>query len=183
MMDNAKHVATYIRVGNYDQLNDPIGEILKRAKEGEIKSLVVGTLERLCEDPVRRQALINELTSYGVEIITAFEEENTSRRCALYNRYSVNAPERLATAREKLISYCENELHITDYVLFEEVGSVLEKRERFDEMMDLINKGEFTDILVCHIDRLYKPGYDPVKFGEIISVLSEKVNIHMLEEQ
>lgn len=180
-MDNAKRVATYIRVGNYDQLNDPIGEIFKRAKEGEIKTLVIGTLERLCEDPVRRKALIDELTGYGVEIITAFEEEKASRRCALYNRYSVDDPERLATAREKLISYCENELHITDYVLFEEIGSVLEKREQFDNMMDLISKGEFTDILVCHIDRLYKPSYDPIKLGEIILAISEKAKIHVLE--
>lgn len=180
-MDNTKRAATYVRVGNYDQISDPIGEILKRAKEGEIKTLFVGTLERLCEDPVRRQALIDELTGYGVDIITAFEEEKVSKRCAIYNRYSVENPNKLAEARERLISYCENELHITDYVLFEEIGSVLEKRERYDEMMDLINQGEFTDILVCYIDRLYKPAYDPVKFGEIVLSLSEKVKIHVLE--
>lgn len=181
-MGNTKRVAAYIRVGNYDQLNDSTGEILKRAKEGEIKTLIVSTLERLCEDHVRRQALIDELTGYGVEIITTFEEENTSRRCAIYNRYSIEDPKKLAEARERLISYCEKELHISDYVLFEEVGSVLEKRERYDEMMKLIDQCEFTDILVCHIDRLYKPTYDPVKFGEIVLSLSKKVKIHALDK-
>lgn len=166
---------------NSNYLNDSIEEILKRAKDGEIKTIVVGTLDRLCEDPAQRRALIDELAGYGVEIIAVFEEENTSRRCAIYNRYSVEDPEGLTTARERLISYCENELHITDHVLFEEVGSVLEKRERYDEMITRIDRGEFTDILVCHIDRLYKPAYSPAKFGEIVLSLSEKVKIHTLE--
>ena len=166
---------------NSNYLNDSIGEILKRAKNGEIKSLVLSTLERLCEDPTRRKTVIDELTGYGVEIITVFEDENKSRRCAIYNRYSVEDPERLSAARERLISYCENELHITDHVLFEEVGSVLEKRERYDEMITRIDQGEFTDVLVCHIDRLYKPAYDPAKFGEIVLSLAEKVKIHTLE--
>ena len=180
-MDNTIRDGASIREDNGYCLNDSIGEILKRAKDGEIKTLVLGTLERLCEDPTRRKTVIDELTGYGVEIITVFEDENISRRCAIYNRYSVDDPERLTTARERLISYCENELHITDYVLFEEVGSVLEKREQYDEMITRIDRGEFTDILVCHIDRLYKPAYSPAKFGEIVLSLSEKVKIHTLE--
>ena len=180
-MDNTIRDGASIREDNGYCLNDSIGEILKRAKDGEIKTLVLGTLERLCEDPTRRKTVIDELTGYGVEIITVFEDENISRRCAIYNRYSVDDPERLTTARERLISYCENELHITDYVLFEEVGSVLEKREQYDEMITRIDRGEFTDILVCHIDRLYNPAYGPAKFGEIVLSLSEKVKIHTLE--
>ena len=166
---------------NSNYLNDSIEEILKRAKNGEIKTLVLGTLDRLCEDPARRQTVIDDLTGYGVEIITAFEEEKTSRRCAIYNRYSMDDSERLSAARERLISFCEKKLHISDYVLFEEVASVLNKRERYDEMITRIDRGEFTDILVCHIDRLYKPAYGPVKFGEIVLSLSEKVKIHALE--
>ena len=74
MKDNQK-VAAYSRVGNYDQLPNAIEQICERAKQGEIKTLVVGTLERLCDDPIQRQELIKELTDYGVEIITAFDEE------------------------------------------------------------------------------------------------------------
>lgn len=52
-----------------------IEHIIERAKSGEIQTLYVGTLERLCEDPVRRQEIIKELTEYGVEIVTAFDED------------------------------------------------------------------------------------------------------------
>ena len=74
MKDNQK-IAVYSRVCNYDQLPNAIDQICEMAKQGEIKTLVVGTLERLCDDPIQRQKLIKELTDCGVEIITAFDEE------------------------------------------------------------------------------------------------------------
>ena len=74
-MKGNQKIAVYSRVGNYDQLPNAIDQIREMAKQGEIKTLVVGTLERLCDDPIQRQELIKELTDCGVEIITAFEEE------------------------------------------------------------------------------------------------------------
>ena len=103
------------------------------------------------------------------------------KRCAIYNRYSVNAPAVLADKREKLVSYCEDNLGISDHELFEEVGSVLEEREVFNKMMARIEQKEFTDLLVCNLDRLQKPGYDKAKFAKIISDLKEIVNIHSID--
>ena len=67
-------------------------------------------------------------------------------------------------------------------IYFEEIGSVLEKREVFEDMLDRINQGEFTDLLVCQLDRLYKPAYDLDKFVEIIEALQEKVSIHVSDD-
>lgn len=176
-------VASYMRVGNHEQIVDPIDYIRAQAKSGKIKTLVVGTLERICDDPVRRETLIKELTSYGVEIITAFDEEKKPRRCAIYNRYSVDNPERLAEVRGVLLTYCADTLGITDYVLFEDVGSVLEKREAFDDMVTRIENGEFTDLLVYSIDRLFKPAYSTAKFWKIVKGINDKVDIHVVKNK
>ena len=103
------------------------------------------------------------------------------KRCAIYNRYSVNAPQILKKKRDELISYCENDLGIPNHELFEEVGSVLEEREVFDQMMARIEQNEFSDVLVCHIDRIYKPGYDPEKLAEYVDRISAKAVIHTVE--
>ena len=131
-------VAAYMRVGNYDQLQN---------------------------------------TTEHIHVT-----DNTSRKCAIYNRYSVEAPERLAEMRDKLIGYCQENLDVSDYELFEERGSVLDKREVFEDMLDSINQGEFTDLLVCQLDRLYKPAYDFDRFVEIIEALQEKVTIHVSDD-
>lgn len=103
------------------------------------------------------------------------------KRCAIYNRYSVNAPQILKKKRDELISYCENDLGIPNHELFEEVGSVLEEREVFDQMMARIEQNEFSDVLVCHIDRIYKPGYDPEKLAEYVDRIRAKAVIHTVE--
>ena len=103
------------------------------------------------------------------------------KRCAIYNRYSVNAPQILEKKRDELISYCENDLGIPNHELFEEVGSVLEEREVFDQMMARIEQNEFSDVLVCHIDRIYKPGYDPEKLSEYVDRIRAKAVIHTVE--
>ena len=103
------------------------------------------------------------------------------KRCAIYNRYSVNAPQILEEKRDELVSYCENDLGIPDHELFEEVGSVLEEREVFDQMMARIEQNEFSDVLVCHLDRIYKPGYDPEKLAEYVDRIRAKAVIHTVE--
>ena len=103
------------------------------------------------------------------------------KRCAIYNRYSVNAPQILEKKRDELISYCENNLGIPDHELFEEVGSVLEERKVFDQMMARIEQNEFSDVLVCHIDRIYKPGYDPERLAEYVDRIRAKAVIHTVE--
>ena len=103
------------------------------------------------------------------------------KRCAIYNRYSVNAPQVLKKKRDELISYCENDLGIPNHELFEEVGSVLEERKVFDQMMARIEQNEFSDVLVCHIDRIYKPGYDPEKLAEYVDKIRAKAVIHTVE--
>lgn len=179
-MKNEKNVATYMRVGNCDQLDNSIEHIVEMAKRGEIKTLVVSTLERLCDEPERREALTKELASYGVEILTALDEDKKLRCCAIYNRHSVNDPKRLAEMRGTLLTYCKDILGISDYVLFEEVGSCLEKRDVFDDMVTRIENGEFTDLLVNHIDRIFKPAYDKTHFIELADRIQSKAVIHIL---
>ena len=103
------------------------------------------------------------------------------KRCAIYNRYSVDAPQILEKKRDELISYCENDLGIPNHELFEEVGSVLEEREVFDQMMARIEQNEFSDVLVCHIDRIYKPRYDPEKLAEYVDRIRAKAVIHTID--
>ena len=182
-MNKKKNVALYARVGNHDQLVDPVDFILAQAMRGEIQTLVVGTLERVCADPERRQTIIKQLTEYGVEIITALDEEKEPRQCAIYNRHSVNDSERLTEMRGKLLTYCKETLGITDYVLFEEVGSCLEKREAFDDMVLRVERGEFTDLLVYSIDRFFKPAYSTTRFWKIVKGLNAKVEIHVIKNK
>ena len=103
------------------------------------------------------------------------------KRCAIYNRYSVNAPEILEKKMGELIAYCEDRLGIHDYELFEEVGSCLDKREVFDQMMARIENNEFSDVLVFNIDRIYKLGYDHEKLAEYVDRIRAKAVIHTLE--
>ena len=103
------------------------------------------------------------------------------KRCAIYNRHSIEATEILERKRGQLISYCESNLGITNHELFEEVGSVLEERGVFDKMMARIEQNEFSDVLVCHIDRIYKPGYDPEKLAEYVDRIRAKAVIHTIE--
>lgn len=149
-MGKEKRVVTYARLENYDQLENPIEYIVERAKQGEIKTLLVGTLER---------------------------------QCAIYNRHSVNDSERLTEMRGKLLTYCKENLGITDYILFEEIGSCLEKREAFDDMVTRIENGEFTDLLVYSIDRLFKPAYSTTKFWKIVKGINDRVDIHVIKNK
>ena len=121
---------------------------------------------------------------YGVFISRIKRKEKTmadNKRCAIYNRYSVNATEILEQKREELITYCEESLGIPEHELFEEVGSCLDKREVFDQMMARIENKEFSDVLVFNIDRIYKLGYDHEKLAEYVDRIRAKAVIHTLE--
>ena len=179
-MNKEKKTTTHARKGNYDRMANSLENIVEMAKQGKIKTLLVGTLERLCDDPDRREALIQEFTSYGVEIVAAFDEEKKPRCCAIYNRHSIDDPERLAEMRGKLLTYCKDTLGIVDYVLFEDIGSCLEKREAFESMVARVEREEFTDLVVYSIDRLFKPAYSTAKFWKIVKGLNDKVEIHSI---
>lgn len=62
------------------------------------------------------------------------------RKCAIYNRISVENKTQLEKMKNTLIEYCQNILDINDYVLFEDVGSVEGKRKKFEDMIDRIHK-------------------------------------------
>ena len=49
------------------------------------------------------------------------------KRCAIYNRYSVNAPEILEKKRGELITYCEDSLGISDHELLKRLALSLKK--------------------------------------------------------
>ena len=51
--------------------------------------------------------------------------------------------------------------------MFEEIGSVDGKRKEFEDMIDRIHKGEFTDLLVYHPNRIYRAEYNKEKFDNI----------------
>lgn len=60
--------------------------------------------------------------------------------------------------------------------------NLLREKHKNGEEYYWINQGEFTDLLVCQLDRLYKPVYDFDRFVEIIEALQEKVTVHVSED-
>lgn len=106
-----------------------------------------------------------------------------NKKCAIYNRLSVKNDNQLELKRTELIKYCKDVLKIEEYELFEEVSSVLEERKEFNQMMERIEKKEFTDILVYHTDRIYKPRYDRVKYIEYLDIIKHSdVELHSIME-
>ena len=88
------------------------------------------------------------------------------KKCAIYNRYSTsNDKERLAKTTEILTRYCKDILKIDDFVVFEEISPVTERRKEFENMIIRIHKNEFTDLLVYDISRIE---YHKEKFKNIV---------------
>lgn len=105
------------------------------------------------------------------------------RKCAIYNRISIGDQNQLEEDRKELISYCKENLRIDDFVIFEEISSVLSDREEYNNMIEKINNHEFTDLLVAHPDRLFKASYNQEKFDEIVNNISKcNVTLHSIKE-
>lgn len=103
------------------------------------------------------------------------------KKCAIYNRYSVNNDKMITENRNKLIKYCKEKLQIDDFVLFEEIGSVNGERKEFNNMIEQIHKGMFTDLLVIHPNRIYRAEYNKEKFDQIINdIVSNNVELHSI---
>lgn len=51
------------------------------------------------------------------------------RKCAIYNRISVENKTQLEKIRNILIEYCQKALGIKDYILFEELALSMEKEK------------------------------------------------------
>ena len=100
------------------------------------------------------------------------------RKCAIYNRISVENKTQLEKIRNILIEYCQKALGIKDYILFEEIGSVDGKRKEFEDMIHRIHKGEFTDLLVYHPNRIYRAEYNKEKFDNIINDIDKYAVLH-----
>jgi len=103
------------------------------------------------------------------------------RKCAIYNRISVENKTQLEKMKNTLIEYCQNILDINDYVLFEDVGSVEGKRKKIEDMIDRIHKEEFTDLLVYHPNRIYRAEYNKEKFDNIINDIDKYVTLHSVD--
>ena len=111
------------------------------------------------------------------------EANHNNKICAIYNRYSINDEEMLDKKRKELIKYCTEVLKIKNFVIFEEIKSVLEKRDIFDEMIDRMHKHEFTDLLVCNTGIIYKPLYNREKYNEILNDIEEQnVVVHSITD-
>lgn len=103
------------------------------------------------------------------------------RKCVIYNRLSTENKARIEELKGQLIEYCTNNLKIEDYDYFEEVGSVLNERKVFNEIMKRIYDGRYTDFLVYHKDRIYKPTYDLNEFERIINdIKNHDVDLHSI---
>lgn len=106
-----------------------------------------------------------------------------NRKCAIYSRISIGNEEQLAKITAELIEYCTQKLKITEYIVFEEIASVNDKREKFDSMINMVHKREFTDMLVASPDRLYKATYDIEKYNKIIMDIGKcGVLIHSMKD-
>ncbi|MBE5813016.1 MAG: recombinase family protein [Clostridiales bacterium] len=104
------------------------------------------------------------------------------RKCAIYNRLSYGTPDDLAKKTSELINYCVNELHINDFVVFEEISSVNDERKEFNDMMNRIKEKEFTDALTTDLNRYCR--YDNKKLGNIIREIDNNdVTIHFKNDK
>lgn len=104
------------------------------------------------------------------------------RKCVIYNRLSTENKERIEELKGQLIEYCTKNLKIEDYDYFEKVSSVLNERKVFDEIMNKIHDGKYTDFLVYHKDRIYKPTYDLNEFERIINdIKNHDVDLHSMK--
>ena len=52
------------------------------------------------------------------------------------------------------------------------------KRKEFEDMIDRIHKGEFTDLLVYHPNRIYRAEYNKEKFDNIINDIDKYAVLH-----
>ena len=104
-----------------------------------------------------------------------------NKKCAIYNRYSIENEKYMNMHREELIDYCKNILKIQDCEVFEDVGSVLKERLAFQKMLEKMKQGEFTDLLVYHPNRIYRAEYNRDKFDNIIKEISScNVELHSI---
>lgn len=104
-----------------------------------------------------------------------------NKKCAIYNRYSIENEKYMNMHREELIDYCKNILKIQDCEVFEDVGSVLKERLAFQKMLEKMKQGEFTDLLVYHPNRIYRAEYNKDKFDNIIKEISSyNVELHSI---
>ncbi len=105
------------------------------------------------------------------------------RKCAIYNFYSIDDKERLENNRNELIKYCVEQLGITDYEIFEDVGSMLKERKDFNRMIEQIHSKKITDLLVKHPNRIFRAEYDKKKFDEIVTDIDRQgVLMHSIEQ-
>jgi len=105
-----------------------------------------------------------------------YENKGKKRKCAIYNRWHCNNPEKLEEERNGLITYCKEVLCIDDYVYFEDVGLTLDERKDYDEMNRRIHSKEFTDLLVINPNRLWREdGKDNKTIGENIIEFSKYI--------
>lgn len=107
-----------------------------------------------------------------------------NKRCAIYNRYSIDNEIMINMRRDELANYCENVLKIYDYEIFEDIGSVLKERLAFQKMLEKMKRGEFTDLLVYHPNRIYRAEYNKDKYNNIIKEISSyNIEIHSMIQQ
>lgn len=105
------------------------------------------------------------------------------KKCAIYCRYSINDTERIKQQKTKLINYCENVLKIHDYEIFVDICSSLKDRASFQKMMKKMKQGVFTDLLVYHTNRIYRPQYNKEKYDSLMKeILSYNVKINSMRE-
>lgn len=106
------------------------------------------------------------------------------KKCAIYNRLSTQNEEMLVKKRNELIDYCKNKLKIENYVVFEDVSSLDVDRPQFNEMMNKIEKNEFTDILVYNTNRIYRVNYNKETYKSIFEkILYSNATLHSITEE
>ena len=105
------------------------------------------------------------------------------KKCAIYDSINTNKTDIMLKRKEKLIKFCKEELNIDDIEIFQDIKTSKKPYENFQDMIDRINKGEFTDLLVHHPKVMYRreykeEGYNKENFYKIIKKLKE-CNIEM----
>lgn len=123
------------------------------------------TLQRLDREgklkPIGRTATNRRI--YSKEQLDRFlgRSKCKKRKTIVYCRVSSNSQKNdLKSQRQALETFvCASGIAPDEYI--EEIGSGLNfKRKKFNEIMDLIGKGEISNLIIAHKDRLVRFGFD-----------------------
>ena len=95
------------------------------------------------------------------------------KKCAIFVHYSINVPKRIEEKKSRLIKFCQEVLETNNYEIFVEIGSFLEDREVFENMLKRFETGEFSHLVVTDVGQIYNLIYDMRKALDLTNKIQD----------